>query len=123
MTLAADPTTRAAHQLVDLSNWFDTSPANAARDPEALTWIRVTKIAEEAGEVVDAMNGATGANPRKGVCATMDNVKKELLDVAVTALGAVEHLDGAQGRSLAALFDHIAAVHRRAGIDTTADRS
>ncbi len=123
MTLADDPTTRAAHQLVGLSNWFDTSPANAARDPEALTWIRVTKVAEEAGEVVDAMNGATGANPRKGVCATMDNVRVELLDVALTALCAVEHLDGAQGCSLVALFAHIASRHRRAGLDTTGDRS
>jgi hypothetical protein len=80
-----------------LSRWVDDGLAG--RDPETIVWHRVAKIGEEAGEVIDALIGATGGNPRKGVVGSMDHVVKELLDVAATALGAVEHLTGNQGTS------------------------
>jgi NTP pyrophosphatase (non-canonical NTP hydrolase) len=72
--------------------WIDESPANASRDPEARTWGRLSKVAEEAGEVISAFIGVTGQNPRKGVSDTMDHVVEELLDVAVTALVAYVHV-------------------------------
>ena len=65
------------------------------------------------------MIGLTGQNPRKGVTHTIDDVRKELLDVAVTALGAIEHLDGNQGRSLDALAVHVAALMARAGLEAS----
>lgn len=108
----------AALQLVALCQWIDGAPANAARDPEALLWVRCAKVSEEAGEVVDALNRATGANPRKPVRASMDEVRKELLDVALTALNAFEHTTGCTGLSIAALFSHIEATYRRAGLHT-----
>jgi NTP pyrophosphatase (non-canonical NTP hydrolase) len=80
-----------------LSLWIDTAPANAKRDPEALTWLRLAKIVEEAGEVINAYNGVTASNPRKGEYSSIEDVKTELLDVALTALAAWEHLDGARG--------------------------
>jgi hypothetical protein len=101
-------------KLVALSEWIDASNAN--RDSEAVTWGRLSKITEEAGEVIGAFIGCTGQNPRKGVTHTRDDVRKELLDVALTALAAFEHMTGHRGLSITSLFDHIDAVHERAGL-------
>lgn len=106
---------RAIRALDQLSAWIDRSNEEQGRTGELLTLHRVIKIGEEAGEVVNALIGALGANPRKGVTNTMEKVLNELLDVAVTALGAYEHIDGHQGRALWELNDKIAAVARRAG--------
>lgn len=102
--------------LAALSAWIDGHPANAARDAEARLWGRVAKVQEEAGEVISALIGVTGQNPRKGVTHSMDDVAAELLDVAVTALAAYEHVTGNQGQSVPALGDHVAALVRRAGL-------
>lgn len=98
-------------QLAALSHRIDES--NAHRDPEAVTWGRIAKITEESGEVIAAFIGATGQNPRKGVTHTMDDVVEELLDVAVTALGAVEHLTGNKSESMALLERKVAKVCAR----------
>lgn len=100
--------------LTALSEWIDAG--NAHRDPEAVTWGRLAKITEEAGEVIAAYIGATGQNPRKGQTHSVDDVIGELLDVAVTALGAIEHLTGHQGDALARLDEKIVAVGTRAGV-------
>ncbi|HWR85627.1 MAG TPA: MazG-like family protein, partial [Rhodoglobus sp.] len=91
----------AQENLVALSRWIDAG--NAHRDPEAQLWGRVAKIAEEHGEAVAALIGMTGQNPRKGVTHGADQVIDELLDVAITALGAVEHLTGHRGDAFALL--------------------
>ncbi len=102
-------------RLIDISRWVDESPANAARDPEARTWGRLAKVAEEAGEVVAAYVGATGQNPRKGVSDTMDHVAEELLDVALTALAAYAHVR--PGHSpMRALEAHLVGRMHRAGL-------
>jgi NTP pyrophosphatase (non-canonical NTP hydrolase) len=118
-----------ALRLASLSLWIDT--ANSAKDPEAQLWGRVAKVAEEVGEVgeawidalaissgklIAAMIGATGQNPRKGQTHTMDDVTKELLDVALTALCAVEHLHGNRAESFARLHGHVEFVYQRAGL-------
>jgi hypothetical protein len=100
-----------ANSIRDLSVWIDE--ANAARDPEAVTWGRLSKIGEEFGEVVGAWIGVTGQNPRKGVHGSIEAVKKELLDVAVTALGALEHLNGNDGKSMYALYEHTIYLDER----------
>ncbi|MDF2991879.1 MAG: hypothetical protein K0S37_2393 [Microbacterium sp.] len=102
--------------LVSLSEWIDAG--NAQRDPEALTLHRLIKLTEESGEVVTATIGALGANPRKGVTNTFEKVLEELLDVAITALGAYEHIDGHQGRALSELDGKIVRVAERAGAIT-----
>jgi NTP pyrophosphatase (non-canonical NTP hydrolase) len=51
---------------------------------------RVLKIGEEFGEVAEALHGVNGTNPRKGKSHTMEDVVKELVDVAVTTLIALE---------------------------------
>lgn len=107
----------ASQNLVALSRWIDAG--NAHRDPEAVTWGRLSKITEEAGEVIAAYIGYTGQNPRKGHTHKRIDVIDELLDVAVTALGAVEHMGGHTGQALDALFDKINAVAKRAGVAET----
>ena len=100
--------------LVALSRWIDAG--NSHRDPEAVTWGRIAKITEEAGEVIEAHIGATGQNPRKGVTHSHETVLEELLDVAVTALGAYEHITGHAGIALNELDSKIVSVARRAGV-------
>lgn len=81
-------------QINAMSEWVDSWPANRARDPEAAMWSRTAKVAEEAGEVISAMIGVTGQNPRKGVTHSVDDVEEELFDVALTALAAWCHVSG-----------------------------
>src|SRR5690606_15699829 len=106
--------------LTALSEWIDAG--NTHRDPESVTWGRIAKLTEESGEVIAAYIGATGQNPRKGVTHTVEDVIAELLDVAVTALGAVEHLTEHRGDALARLDEKIVAVGKRAGVVTTPAR-
>jgi hypothetical protein len=103
-----------------LSQWVDDAPANKARDPEAQLWGRVAKVTEEAGEAVAALISATGQNPRKPEIGSMDDVIKELLDTAVTALGAVEHITGNKGMSGPLLEGHLNHLLGRVGLATDA---
>lgn len=99
--------------LVALSKWLD---AHNADKPEALQmWERCGKVGEEAGEVVAALIGYMGQNPRKGVTHTKGDIIGELLDTAVTALGAVEHLTGNQGQAMHRLAVKLAYVRDRGG--------
>ena len=97
-----------ARNLAAISAWVDYG--NDHRDHEAITWGRLAKITEEAGEVIAAFIGATGQNPRKGITHGMGDVESELLDVALTALAALEHLTGNEGRSMGMLSEHIRRV-------------
>lgn len=103
-----------AHGIAELSEWIDDG--NRGRDPEAATWARLAKITEEAGEVVAAQIGATGQNPRKGATHTVADVEDELLDVAVTALAALEHLRGHDRRSMELLASKLESTLVRAGL-------
>jgi NTP pyrophosphatase (non-canonical NTP hydrolase) len=103
-----------AEQLVALSRWIDAP--NAHRDPEAQAWSRIAKVGEEHGEVIAAFIGAIGQNPRKGVTHSLEDVTEELLDVALTALAAVEHLRGHDGEALALLERKLERVAHRAGV-------
>ncbi len=54
--------------------------------------LRMLKLTEEVGEVAEAVIGATGQNPRKGVSHTWEDVQGELCDVVITALVALRTL-------------------------------
>uniref|UniRef100_UPI003F4967CC MazG-like family protein n=1 Tax=Streptomyces sp. CA-136453 TaxID=3240050 RepID=UPI003F4967CC len=102
-----------------ISAWIDAAPANQSRDPEAQLFGRVTKVAEESGEAISALIGALGHNPRKGRHGTLDDVERELLDVAFAALAAVVHLHAADPQPvdvLGLLDHHIAQVAQRADL-------
>jgi hypothetical protein len=125
-------------ELAALSKWIDEAPANAARNPEAATWGRVSKVAEESGEVADellllavrklgldsaagriisAMIAWTGQNPRKEQDdSAQDRVIKELADVMVTAGAAIEHLTGNHGEAYGIFVRHLHGVTKRAGL-------
>jgi hypothetical protein len=102
-------------QIEALNTWIDSWPANKIRDREALLWSRVAKVSEEAGEAIAALTGVTGQNPRKGTTHNMGDVVNELLDTAVTALLAVEHIRQ-DGMVMDLLRDHIEFQYKRAGL-------
>ncbi|MEU6576922.1 MazG-like family protein [Streptomyces sp. NPDC046805] len=72
-----------------LWTWLDD---NRRYDGDAAVLLRVLKLQEETGEVAQAVIGATGQNPRKGVSHTWDDVQAELCDVVITALIALRTL-------------------------------
>lgn len=77
----------------EVDAYIDRNTAQAYRDqPLAARWGRVAKVAEETGEVIEALIACTGQNPRKGVCGTEDDVLKELADVWLTAACAIQSI-------------------------------
>lgn len=105
----------AARSIKRLSLWIDGSYPEGM-DAELVLRRRVGKLMEEVGEVGTALGGVTGENPRKGFTHTALELRDELLDVAITALGAWEHLDGNRGRSIAALTVKLDELMDRAGL-------
>ena len=91
-----------------ISRAIDNAPANAARDPEAQLYARVAKVGEESGEVISALIGASGGNPRKGTVGTLGDVDRELFDVALGALLAAAHLRDRHGLAPADLLAQLA---------------
>ncbi|MFJ9242945.1 MazG-like family protein [Streptomyces sp. NPDC101776] len=75
--------------IEDLWTWVDT---NRPLDGREGLLLRILKLSEEVGEVAQAVIGATGQNPRKGVSHTWDDVQGELCDVVITALVALRTL-------------------------------
>ncbi|MFJ3716311.1 MazG-like family protein [Streptomyces sp. NPDC090057] len=71
--------------------WSRLEATRAHPGPENLL-LRILKLSEEVGEVAEAVIGATGQNPRKGITHTWDDVQSELCDVAITALVALRTL-------------------------------
>ncbi|MEV0635879.1 MazG-like family protein [Streptomyces sp. NPDC050619] len=73
----------------DLWTWLE---ANGPISGEQGLLLRMLKLSEEVGEVAQAVIGATGQNPRKGVTHTWEDVEAELCDVVITALVALRTL-------------------------------
>ncbi|MGY6025130.1 MazG-like family protein [Streptomyces spinosirectus] len=73
----------------ELWEWLD---ANRPHGGDQALLLRVLKLSEEVGEVAQAVIGATGQNPRKGVTHTWEDVQGELCDVVITALVALRTL-------------------------------
>lgn len=63
-------------------------------ESEAEMQLRIMKINEELGEVVSALIGKKGANPRKGVTHDHADFENELADVVIAAMIALaSHAD------------------------------
>ncbi|MFE3327970.1 MazG-like family protein [Streptomyces sp. NPDC059176] len=75
-----------------LRKWLDADAAPTSVEDARL--LRVLKISEELGEVAEALHGALGANPRKGASHSWGDVAKELADVIVTAMVALDSVSG-----------------------------
>lgn len=108
----------AAQRLRDLSEWIDMHNRAKGANEQAMTWGRIAKVGEEFGEAIAEYVAFTGQNPRKPLTGEESEarVQKELLDVAVAALGAVEHLTGNSTFTIGLLLNHIRLVHKRAGL-------
>lgn len=104
--------------LLALSGWIDAG--DGSDHWQAAAWHRIGKVAEESGEVVECLIGVLGQNRRKGQSHSWEDVEKELLDVAISALGALAHIhDNDPGYSpVAALEAALEVVLHRAGITT-----
>ena len=85
--------------------WLDTANGRGPHE----TAVRLMKIAEEAGEAVAAYIGLTGANPRKGVTATPEELAGELCDVVLAALVALATVTGGTPQAESRLAAHVAA--------------
>lgn len=107
--------------LAAISRHIDESPAYQGISPEAADWRRTTKMVEEVGEAITAYAGTLGENPRKGVTHTPADVDHEVLDVAVSALGALMHRHGNNPEYdvMGALAEHIRTRAARFGIVST----
>ncbi|MER6167047.1 MazG-like family protein [Streptomyces violaceorubidus] len=73
----------------DLWTWLEADQPVGGREGLLL---RMLKLSEEVGEVAEAVIGAIGQNPRKGVTHTWDDVEAELCDVVITAMVALRTL-------------------------------
>lgn len=60
------------------------------QEPESGKLLRILKLSEEIGEVAQAIIGTYGANKRKGITHTKEDIAKELSDVIITAMVALE---------------------------------
>ncbi|MFD8509747.1 MazG-like family protein [Streptomyces antimycoticus] len=94
---------RTWEQVGRLRKWLDDEAETAGTADVRL--LRVLKIGEEYGEVAEAMHGAMGANPRKGRSHDWNDVQKELADVIVTAMVALDTIAGDAGHVLAERLD------------------
>lgn len=90
-----------------LTRWLDTE---STLPPEQQRLLRILKLSEEAGEVAQAVIGATGQNPRKGHSHTWDDVQRELCDVVLTAMVALRTLTP---HARQVLVRHVAGVADR----------
>lgn len=95
--------------LAALVAWLDTT--NGRGDHE--TAMRLMKLVEEAGEVMQAYIGVTGQNPRKGRTHSREDVAAELCDVALTALVALHSFTDDPE---ATFREHLAKVAARVGV-------
>ncbi|MEY9966279.1 NTP pyrophosphatase (non-canonical NTP hydrolase) [Streptacidiphilus sp. MAP12-16] len=98
-----DPAWNTIGRLVD---WLDRG---SELPEETKTLLQILKITEEAGEVAEAVIGATGQNPRKGYSHTWEDVQNELCDVIVTAMVALTRVNPDARSVFAANLDRIAA--------------
>jgi hypothetical protein len=86
------------HRMINLDeieaydNYLDNSVSFEYKDqPLAQDWARISKVAEELGEAIQNFISYTGQNPRKEVRFALDEVLKEMADVAGTAILCIQH--------------------------------
>lgn len=78
--------------VVEFDHWLDAKVSQPYHDQHlAQDWARISKVAEELGEAIQAFIGYTGQNPRKGFTHDLEKVLNELADTALTAIYAIQH--------------------------------
>lgn len=84
---------RAWDTVARLADWLDGHNRDNGVAPEVTRLLRVLKLSEEVGETTQAVIGALGVNPRKGLTHSWRDVEHELCDVIVTAMVALTTLN------------------------------
>lgn len=75
-----------------LDVWLDANVSEAYKaQPLAQDWARITKVAEELGEAIQAFIGYTGQNPRKGFQGSKTDMLNEMADVIITGQLCIQH--------------------------------
>ncbi|ONK13109.1 MazG-like family protein [Streptomyces sp. MP131-18] len=82
---------------------------SSALPAEQRRLLQILKITEEAGEVAEAVFGATGQNPRKGHTHTWQDVEAEVCDVIITAMVTLARLSPEARQTFAAHLEKISA--------------
>lgn len=84
-----------AHDITEMDLWLDRNVSERYKEePLAQHWARISKMAEEVGEAIQAFIGVTGQNPRKGSYGTMRDVLNEAADVVITGVLCIQHFTG-----------------------------
>lgn len=94
--------------ITRLVSWLD---GESDRPAETDRLLRILKVTEEAGEVAEAVAGACGQNPRKGLTNEWDRVSAELADVILSAAVALATIEGEGAQDVFA--GHLARVRER----------
>ncbi|MGW1022253.1 MazG-like family protein [Streptomyces sp. NPDC002577] len=92
-----------------LHAWLD---GHNRQTPRETLLLRMLKLSEEVGETAQAVIGAIGQNPRKGVTHTWDDVQSELCDVVITALVTLRTMTPDAQKVFAAHLDRVTARSR-----------
>ncbi len=101
-------------KLTAIDRWLDAEVAQMYQDqPLAQDWARISKVAEELGEAIQAFIGYTGQNPRKGTSGSLGNVLEELADTAISAILAMIHLQGDSFTVMEMLDQKVSKIHDR----------
>jgi NTP pyrophosphatase (non-canonical NTP hydrolase) len=98
--------------MIDL--WLDKSvSADYHNQPLAQDWGRVGKVIEELGEVIRALIGYTGQNPRKGRTHHQVEMLDELADTALTAILGMQHFTKNTSVTRQILRDKLRTIEER----------
>lgn len=105
-----DEVEKASIGLVRFSRYIDLSQPN----DEALTLVRMAKIAEQAGEALGDYIREQGRNILKeDLAVDPDEVAQRVLSVAFSALATYEHMTGHDGDALPDLFEFIERMQNK----------
>ncbi|RAG82076.1 hypothetical protein DN069_29735 [Streptacidiphilus pinicola] len=94
--------------VAELNQWL-TQDSQLPEETQKI--LQILKITEEAGEVAEAVIGATGQNPRKGFSHSWEDVEQELCDVIITSMVALTRITPQAGQVFS---DQLRRVRERA---------
>lgn len=116
MAIRQDDLNEIDEMLAKYSIFIDAKLLNKNNNELVVTMNRIAKVAEELGEVNEALVMATGGHRREDGL-TMENVADELLDVAGAALMAHMHLMfNIPGNTMSKFVDKLNKILLRAGL-------